>query len=213
MARADGRAKSAKKYYAEDTAKPFFRQLCNAVAFMHDNGVAHRDLKPENVLFSSKDNEAFIKVLDFGLAKKYGDNHNNMMSTICGSYAYLPPEIILCDSGKMAKYDSSIDVWMLGLCLYIMVCGRNPFFDKAEGLTDKCKDKICKGSFSLPSDIKLSNACKDLIKGCLTPDPKQRITVMEMLNHAWFGDELAGAKPKRKQSMASKAMQSIKGLI
>eukprot|EP01137_Pigoraptor_chileana_P003536 Opistho-2@43836 len=76
-----------------------------------------RDLKPENVLIDKKDN---IKIIDFGFSNMLGED--GYLETRCGSPHYLAPEIILG-----GKYGASIDVWSLGVILYVAVTGSFPF--------------------------------------------------------------------------------------
>ena len=54
---------------SEEEASRFLRQISSALAYMHNRGIIHRDLKPENLLLKSKDVNAQIKIIDFGLAK------------------------------------------------------------------------------------------------------------------------------------------------
>jgi len=79
-------------------------------------------LKPENFLFFDKTEEAEIKIIDFGLSKKF--DHAEMMGemkTIVGTPFYVAPEVL---SGS---YDKQCDVWSIGVILYILLCGYPPF--------------------------------------------------------------------------------------
>jgi serine/threonine protein kinase len=67
--------------YSEADAANIVKQILEAVAYMHANGIAHRDLKPENLLCTGKDNK-IIKVTDFGLSKSFGDSK---LVTACGT--------------------------------------------------------------------------------------------------------------------------------
>ena len=101
---------------------------------MHEHGICHRDLKPENFLFSDRSEDAEIKLIDFGLSKRFGPNalagHDALlgsasmedkMHTIVGTPYYVAPEVL------MGSYDFSCDVWSLGVILFIMLCGYPPF--------------------------------------------------------------------------------------
>ncbi|VEL21388.1 unnamed protein product, partial [Protopolystoma xenopodis] len=83
--------------------------------YLHDSGISHRDLKPENILLSGPDNRCLIKVTDFGLSKLV--DSNTMLRTFCGTPTYLAPEIL--ESAGSGVYTSAVDVWSLGVILYI----------------------------------------------------------------------------------------------
>ena len=86
---------------------------------LHQLHVVHRDLKPENVVFFEK--LGMVKLTDFGFSNKY--NPGQKLETSCGSLAYSAPEILLGDS-----YDApAVDIWSLGVILYMLVCGHPPF--------------------------------------------------------------------------------------
>ena len=100
---------------------PFFRrmQVVHAISYCHQLHVVHRDLKPENVVFFEK--LGMVKLTDFGFSNKY--NPGQKLETSCGSLAYSAPEILLGDS-----YDApAVDIWSLGVILYMLVCGHPPF--------------------------------------------------------------------------------------
>ena len=86
---------------------------------MHKKGFAHRDIKPENVFL---DENCVPKLGDFGLAKKYklGDK----LTTCCGTDTFQAPEIENSESGYLAM---PVDVFSLGVTLYVMVTSKYPF--------------------------------------------------------------------------------------
>ena len=83
----------------------------------------HRDLKPENLLYSTTDEDSSIKIADFGLAKLL--HSDSLMQTACGTPGYVAPEIL---EGKV--YDEAVDLWSLGVIMYILLCGFPPFYDE-----------------------------------------------------------------------------------
>lgn len=89
--------------------------------------VVHRDLKPENVVFFEK--LGIVKLTDFGFSNKFCPGQK--LETSCGSLAYSAPEILLGDS-----YDApAVDVWSLGVILYMLVCGHAPFHEANDSET------------------------------------------------------------------------------
>lgn len=89
---------------------------------MHKKNIVHRDIKPENVLLESKDpTKHRIKLTDFGFAKVLDPNQDGLTDTL-GSPLYMAPEII-----KKIPYDQKVDIWSMGVIVYILLCGRPPF--------------------------------------------------------------------------------------
>ena len=110
--------------FSEREASEVVRDLASAIAYLHSIGVVHRDLKPENILYSSPHPDAVIKVTDFGLAKR-SERDKGYMTTACGTPGYVAPEVL-----KGEPYDKSVDLWSLGVILYILLCGFPPFYSE-----------------------------------------------------------------------------------
>ncbi|TFY55453.1 hypothetical protein EVJ58_g8242 [Rhodofomes roseus] len=107
-------------------------QICDALQYIHSKGIAHRDLKPENVLLT-RDNPPLVKVADFGLAKAV--DSMTMLRTMCGTPSYLAPEVVLqknCDG-----YDHLVDSWSVGVIVFCMLTGSNPFPDETGELATR----------------------------------------------------------------------------
>lgn len=80
----------SKEYLTELETASVMSILFNVVAYLHLKGVIHRDLKPENLLLFDKGSELNIRLIDFGLSKKYVDNLN----TKVGTPLYIAPEVL-----------------------------------------------------------------------------------------------------------------------
>ena len=108
-----------------------FIRACQTVASAHDRGVIHRDLKPENIMV---DDLGAVYVMDWGLAKRLveedadtGDSQRTHLGVVMGTPAYMSPEQA---SGHSAESDRQTDVFSLGVMLYEILTGANPFKGK-----------------------------------------------------------------------------------
>lgn len=156
----------------EKAARKFTRQMVSAIDYCHQNSIAHRDLKIENMLVDLNGN---IKILDFGLSNYY--NPEESLKTFCGSLYFAAPELLM---GR-AYTGPEVDVWALGVVIYVMVCGKVPFDDKSLPLLH---DKIKRCDIQYPSH--LSPECKDLLQRMINGDPTKRATISEVINHPWL---------------------------
>lgn len=164
-----------------DDAKNLFNQLVDAVHFMHSKNIAHRDIKMENVLVSDS-HPKIVTLLDFGFAARQRDD--TLLTKTCFTLDYAPPEILV-----KVPYTRKCDVWSLGVILYILLCGVEPFRPDDESYIDDAKimANIIKGTFTESySWSKISNSAKDLIKRMLVVDPKDRLKIEDVMNHEWL---------------------------
>ena len=173
--------------FDEREAKLHFYQILSAVKYMHDKNIAHRDLKPENILLCSRDDEnPIIKVTDLGLSK-FVDMHTHL-KTFCGTPQYLAPEILTTKSSNSptACYDLKVDMWSVGVILYILLSGHPPFSnDKTELVA-----QIVNGEYDFESRPwkSISKEAIDLVSGLMCIDPKRRLSAGQALEHAWMKD-------------------------
>uniref|UniRef100_A0A665WMY7 SNF-related serine/threonine-protein kinase n=1 Tax=Echeneis naucrates TaxID=173247 RepID=A0A665WMY7_ECHNA len=157
----------------EELAKKYFAQIVHAISYCHRLHVVHRDLKPENVVFFEK--QGLVKLTDFGFSNKF--QPGKKLTTSCGSLAYSAPEILLGD-----EYDApAVDIWSLGVILFMLVCGQPPFQEANDSET---LTMIMDCKYTVPAHV--SSACKDLIDRMLQRDPKQRASLDEIETHAWL---------------------------
>jgi calcium-dependent protein kinase len=130
-----------KKLYTEREAASIFKQVMSAICYCHGQNICHRDLKPENLLLNTPEEDASIKVIDFGLSKIFSDQ-NHKMTTKVGTAYYVSPEVLAGD------YDEKCDVWSAGVILYILLTGEPPFNGPNDNDIYK---KILAKKFSFPS--------------------------------------------------------------
>lgn len=173
--------------FDETHAATYMQQILSAISYLHFQEVAHRDIKPENFLMEDSSEDAKIKVIDFGLSKRFTPGEK--MLTAAGTPFYAAPEVVLGDG-----YDERCDVWSCGIILYILLCGYPPF----SGDTDAAVlQEVVRGRFEFESPHwdDVSNAPRKLIKRMLTLDARKRPTAHVCLEDRWLHDH--AEKPKK----------------
>jgi serine/threonine protein kinase len=164
----------------EPEAKYIFRQLIDALAYVHARGLAHRDVKPENVLMDDNDH---IKLIDFGLSNFQGED--GLFATRVGSTCYAAPECFGDDRYDGFKSDS----WSCGVVLFTMLTRAQPWLSQNG---QKQIDQICKGDYFVP--LNLSPDARDLISKILKVDPLARFSTAQILGHPWL-DHVSSVSP------------------
>lgn len=183
--------------YDEFAAARLIRGLTETLQFMHENGVVHRDLKPENILLSSRRHEGQLKLSDFGLSR-YFEQDNELMKTVCGTWAYSAPEVKLIRK----HYSRSVDMWSLGVLIYVMLGGYHPFDPEGDAADAVLQQNIkdCKFDFDDPNWDKVSDLAKHMIQNLLQLDPSKRLTTYQLLSHPWIVAHTATHTPRRTSS-------------
>lgn len=170
-----------KGHYYEKDAAALVRSIVDAVAYLHDKGVAHRDLKPENILFKTDKDDSQLLISDFGLAKILESDNYPVFQTLCGTPGYMAPEIL-----QRKPYDKSVDMWAIGVITFFLLCGYTPF-DRNSSVEEI--QAIVKGDYAFePADNweSISASAKDFIKSLLRLNPADRMTARQALEHPWL---------------------------
>ncbi|KAG8507174.1 putative serine/threonine-protein kinase SIK1B, partial [Galemys pyrenaicus] len=194
-------------HLSEEEARRKFGQILSAVEYCHSHHIVHRDLKTENLLLDAnmdiklagKGRPAWLawepppgrqasatvpSPSDFGFGNFY--KSGEPLSTWCGSPPYAAPEVF---EGK--EYEGpQLDVWSLGVVLYVLVCGSLPFDGPSLPVL---RQRVLEGRFRIP--FFMSQDCETLIRRMLVLDPAKRITVAQIRQHRWMQADPCVAQP------------------
>ncbi|KAL1304990.1 hypothetical protein AAFC00_003894 [Neodothiora populina] len=200
----------AKQKLSEADTRKIFVQLFQGMKYLHERNIVHRDIKPENILLIDKD--LHVKIADFGLAKIIGEE--SFTSTLCGTPSYVAPEIL--EPGNRRRYTRAVDVWSLGVVLYICLCGFPPFSDElcTRDNPYNLSQQIKLGRFDYPSPYwdSVGDPALDLIDKMLTVDVEKRISIDECLEHPWTTGQVGGPPGKDGVINPGASMESTDGL-
>lgn len=184
-------------YYAgamdEVLGRTYFKQLLDGVAAIHKAGITHRDLKPNNILITDK---FILKITDFGLshvaAEKLEDpNQKRMKTTWVGTRGYRAPELVL-----KARYSNQADVFALGVCLFVMLCARQPF--KIASANDPWYKCIATRQFEKywrsHKSSNLSDNARKFLQALMCYQPRERVTIAGAYGMDWMKGEMHETK-------------------
>lgn len=158
------------------------RDVCSAVQDAHNHGVVHRDLKPSNLFVVERQHRGlFVKVLDFGLAKKLlGGGVDTKTGTFLGSPTYISPEQV-----RGEPVSTRSDVYNVGLILYRMLTGRDAFrCDQPSATLVAHCTQAPKPFAEVAPDLDAPAGLEWVVMTCLHKDPKRRFGSMDELTKA-----------------------------
>jgi len=161
--------------YTEEDASQLVNTVTKVIQYLHSKDIVHCDLKPENLLYSDHSDNAVIKLCDFGLSQKCPSG--SQLKSLVGTLTYMAPEISNCTG-----YGKPVDMWSLGVIIYILLCGFPPF-DESTGYYLE---------FPSPEWDNISDSAKNLIKALLVTDPTKRLTAEQTLKHHWVSGSNVG---------------------
>ena len=161
----------------ENECKKIFKQIYDAVCYIHQRNIIHRDLKPNNILFLDEE-RTHIVIIDFGISGF--SNGNNREKIKAGTTMFLAPETAC---GKEYCSNRKLDIWALGIILYRMIEGVYPFDGKN---SKEILSNILKKNLEFNKKIKISKALTTLIGGMLEKNHRFRIDDDSELFSKWF---------------------------
>lgn len=160
---------------SEEEAKDIYRQLVSITAYLHSKKIHHRDIKLLNIMIGENNR---LTLLDFGLSHY---NPGNMLGRfVAGSPRYIAPEQI----GNKAMYEQvPVDVYMTGVCLFTLLCGRFPFQSEDN---KELRNQIKEFEFEIPEHV--SPAARDLLFQVMNYNPDKRPSFVKVLEHEWLNN-------------------------
>lgn len=182
---------AARSPYSEKEAARIASQIVSAVSYLHLNGVVHRDLKFENIMFENKSPGALVKLIDFGLSKKFFGKPKYMAERV-GTIYTMAPEVL------EGIYTSKADLWSIGVITYMLLCTSKPFYHKNRRTM---VELIMHASYKTDGTVwdNLSDDAKDFVQKLLVVDPSHRLDAEQASKHPWFvnREQLPDEKPSR----------------
>lgn len=165
-----------KGHLRDEEAFSIFIQLFSAVRYLHSHLIIHRDIKPENILIGENGD---VKLCDFGFSTFF--DKTKKLSKSCGSLTYASPEML-----RGEEYiGPEIDVWCMGIVLYMMVQGRPPL--RKYGFSDICTRRSFK---EIERKFKWSEDLESMLRGLLDNNKKTRLTLEDVRSHPWVTKRL-----------------------
>ena len=178
-----------KKHFNEKQIKFLIGCLMIGLQYIHGQNILHRDIKPENLVF---DNNGYLRITDFGIAKHYVFNNKKDTS---GTIGYLAPEV-LCN----VNHNFSIDYYAVGIITYELMYGHRPYLGKNK---HEVKQLILTRQAEIDYDDlpdNFSNEIADFINQLIQRKPKNRLgkdNINQVIEHPWLlGFDWENAKKK-----------------
>ena len=159
--------------FDQRTAAQYMREVLEAVRYIHSFSpkIIHRDIKPENLLL---DENYRVLLSDFGWSNFLDENE--FRKTFCGTPEYLSPEM-----AKKEGHNEMVDIWAMGVLMFEFLAGYPPFFGNCP---KELYNNIIKLKIEWPVDF--PPLAKNLITKILKINPSERLSINEILDHAWF---------------------------
>ncbi|KAI8054618.1 kinase-like domain-containing protein [Syncephalis plumigaleata] len=194
----------------EIKAKYIIFQILHGIKHLHDLNIIHRDLKPENVLLVQEEEYPRVLLSDFGMARFLTQNAI-YQKTMCGTQHYLAPDVLLRKSSMKAVYEKllkinkasaerllqlnyteegygkEVDMWSIGVILYILLSATVPYCAEKEGPEELLIHILTEDLVFIEEDwIGVSEEAKLFISHLLDLNRKTRYTVHQALDDPWI---------------------------
>lgn len=168
---------NSKEEIPESRIKDIFKQIYNAVQYLHNKNIIHRDLKTNNIVFLDEE-KSHVAIIDFGISST--SSGGDVLKA--GTLKYLPPEIL---NGETFKNSIKIDMWALGIILYLLYFKKFPFEGKN---FSEIKKKVFYEPIFYPVNVKIRKSLVNLIDKLLNKDYTTRISCADESFINYFND-------------------------
>ncbi|XP_056421922.1 dual specificity protein kinase TTK isoform X2 [Hyla sarda] len=194
--------------------KSYWKNMLEAVYTIHQHGIVHSDLKPANFLLV----DGMLKLIDFGIANQIQPDVTSIVKdSQVGTINYMPPEAIkdttsFGDNGRpRSKISPKGDVWSLGCILYCMTYGKTPFQHITNQITKL--HAILEPSYEIKFPDIPEADLQDVLRKCLVRNPKERISIAELLAHPYVQIQPQTRPEEQVQKGTSEEMKRILGQL
>eukprot|EP00591_Stephanopyxis_turris_P016572 CAMPEP_0195541570 /NCGR_PEP_ID=MMETSP0794_2-20130614/51156_1 /TAXON_ID=515487 /ORGANISM="Stephanopyxis turris, Strain CCMP 815" /LENGTH=360 /DNA_ID=CAMNT_0040675673 /DNA_START=571 /DNA_END=1650 /DNA_ORIENTATION=- len=166
---------------------------------MHRCGITHRDIKFENILFENESKDAEVKIVDFGLSKKYfglKKGPGEFMDEGVGTVYSMSPEVL------QGRYTNQADLWSVGVIAFMLLSSQMPFYGKKR---EHVFQRILHGIYEFQGHrwYAVSEEAKDFVCGLLQVDTNVRMTACEALQHPWLNPDARQIDPSSNAETAN----------
>lgn len=191
----------------ENDAKVIGRQLLEGVRFLHNHYLAHRDLKHANIFVARRGPDWWIKLGDFGLARRICAEQSSQLSLI-GTRDYMAPEILLeINNGEQdLPYSLAVDIWSLGCVLFRLLTQQLPF------IRGRHLELYWHLKKQFPSDILIKRGVSEdgasLVSEMMKPNPADRMTLTMALLHSWVSPQEFTSTPGHLDSLTENMLDN-----
>ena len=171
--------KYKKFHFIEKRAAEIIYEIILGVKYLHKYGIIHRNLNPDNIMLTDSNDKGHIKI-DFSFSKIPGKKEKT--SDGFKIINYISPEEL-----TRKPYHKEINIWSIGIILYLILSGDLPFDDKEDNEQKIAKSIVFK-EIEFPAK-KFGNKSKEvieLIKRCLIKEPEDRIKIDEIIKSDWL---------------------------
>ncbi|KAM6143585.1 serine/threonine-protein kinase WNK3 isoform 3-T3 [Erethizon dorsatum] len=154
------------------------RQILKGLQFLHTRTppIIHRDLKCDNIFITGPTGS--VKIGDLGLATLM---RTSFAKSVIGTPEFMAPEMY------EEHYDESVDVYAFGMCMLEMATSEYPYSEcqNAAQIYRKVTSGIKPASFNKVTDLEV----KEIIEGCIRQNKSERLSIRDLLNHAFFAED------------------------
>jgi len=175
------RMKTHRHGYGEAAAATLVEKMLSAVLYCHHHGIVHRDIKLDNMIYEDEREDAELKLIDFGFARAVRPGSETMHDQL-GTPSYMAPELW---AERQTPYDSSVDMWAIGVVAYMLLSGQRPFH--STDAREKAR-MIREDALRFPERYwqHVSAEAQGFCQALMQKDSDKRLSASEAVKHLWI---------------------------